>query len=182
MLATRSMLKTIAQNPAARAAMFKNTAAAPMGVRHFNATRVSKEQSPAAESELLRQQRKVRPTSPHVTIYQPQLTWYMSGAHRITGTALGLGFYAGALAYLTAPALGYTFDTAAIISSVAAAPVALKVAAKTIVGFPFVFHCLNGIRHLVWDTTRFIDIKGVYKTGYIVLGSSLAGTLYLASL
>jgi hypothetical protein len=26
-----------------------------------------------------------RPLSPHLTIYQPQLTWYMSGLHRITG-------------------------------------------------------------------------------------------------
>jgi len=26
-----------------------------------------------------------RPTSPHLTIYQPQLTWYLSSAFRITG-------------------------------------------------------------------------------------------------
>lgn len=59
------------------------------------------------------------------------------------------GFYLGALAYLAAPALGYQFDTAAIISSVAAAPVAAKVLAKTTIAAPFVYHCLNGIRHLV---------------------------------
>ena len=51
------------------------------------------EQSPAAESELLRQQRKVRPVSPHLEIYQPQITWYLSGIHRITGCALGAGKY-----------------------------------------------------------------------------------------
>lgn len=49
------------------------------------------EQSPDAESELLRQQRKVRPISPHLSIYQPQLTWYGSAAHRITGCAIGGG-------------------------------------------------------------------------------------------
>lgn len=59
--------------------------------RHFNASRVAKEQSPEAESELLRQQRKVRPVSPHLSIYQPQLTWYMSSLHRITGCAIGGG-------------------------------------------------------------------------------------------
>ncbi|KAI9258821.1 hypothetical protein BDA99DRAFT_514276 [Phascolomyces articulosus] len=182
MLATRSMLKTVAQNPAIRTAMFKNAAVSPMGVRHFNASRPSMEQSPDAESELLRQQRKVRPVSPHLEIYQPQITWYLSGIHRITGCAIGAGFYAGALAYLAAPALGVQFDTAAIISAIGAAPVAAKVAAKTTIAAPFVFHCLNGVRHLVWDATKFIDIKDVYKTGYAVLGGTLVGTLYLASL
>jgi succinate dehydrogenase (ubiquinone) cytochrome b560 subunit len=49
------------------------------------------EQSPDAESELLRQQRLVRPKSPHLTIYEPQLTWLMSGFHRFTGCAVGAG-------------------------------------------------------------------------------------------
>lgn len=49
------------------------------------------EQSPDAESELLRQQRLVRPKSPHLTIYEPQMTWVMSGFHRITGCAVGAG-------------------------------------------------------------------------------------------
>jgi succinate dehydrogenase (ubiquinone) cytochrome b560 subunit len=34
-----------------------------------------------------------RPISPHLTIYQPQLTWYMSALHRITGVAVGGGEY-----------------------------------------------------------------------------------------
>ncbi|KAL1936687.1 hypothetical protein VTP01DRAFT_821 [Rhizomucor pusillus] len=181
MLATQ-MLKTVAQNPATRTAVFKGAMGAPIGIRHFNASRAVQEQSPAAESELLRQQRKVRPISPHLSIYQPQITWYLSAAHRITGVAVGGAFYLGALAYLAAPAFGYTIDSAALVSSVAAAPVAAKVAAKTTIAFPFVFHCLNGIRHLVWDATKFIDIKSVYTTGYVVLGSTVVGSLYLASL
>jgi succinate dehydrogenase (ubiquinone) cytochrome b560 subunit len=59
--------------------------------RHFNASHKAQEQCAAAESELLRQQRKVRPVSPHLTIYQPQITWYLSGLHRITGAAVGGG-------------------------------------------------------------------------------------------
>lgn len=59
--------------------------------RYFNATRKTQEQCAAAESELLRQQRKVRPVSPHLSIYQPQITWYLSGAHRVTGAAVGGG-------------------------------------------------------------------------------------------
>lgn len=54
-----------------------------------------------------------------------------------------------ALAYLAAPAFGATIDTAGIIASAAAAPVALKVIAKATIATPFVFHSLNGVRHLV---------------------------------
>jgi succinate dehydrogenase (ubiquinone) cytochrome b560 subunit len=59
-----------------------------------------------------------------------------------------VAFYLGALAYVAAPVFGLTVDTASIISSVAAAPVAVKVIAKTTVALPFVFHSLNGVRHL----------------------------------
>lgn len=37
------------------------------------------------------EQRKNRPLSPHLTIYQPQITWYMSGFHRFTGGAVAAG-------------------------------------------------------------------------------------------
>ncbi|KAG1146382.1 hypothetical protein G6F37_004735 [Rhizopus arrhizus] len=176
MLATRSVLKTVAQNPA----IFRNTIAAPaFGARYFNATRKTQEQCAAAESELLRQQRKVRPVSPHLSIYQPQITWYLSGAHRVTGAAVGGAFYLSALAYLAAPALGAPIDSASIISAAAAAPVAAKVIAKTTVAAPFVFHSLNGIRHLVWDIGKCLDIKSVYTTGYAVLAGTAVGSLYL---
>ncbi|KAG1441271.1 hypothetical protein G6F56_011559 [Rhizopus delemar] len=176
MLATRFALKAAAQNPV----VFKNTAAVPaFGVRHFNATRKTQEQCAAAESELLRQQRKVRPVSPHLTIYQPQITWYLSGAHRLTGVAIGGAFYLSALAYLAAPAVGVTVDAASIISAAASAPVAAKVIAKTTVAAPFVFHSLNGIRHLVWDMGKCLDIKSVYTTGYGVMAASAVGSLYL---
>lgn len=59
--------------------------------RPFQTTSCSREQCPDSESELLRAQRKRRPVSPHLSIYQPQLTWYMSSAHRLTGVALGGG-------------------------------------------------------------------------------------------
>lgn len=37
---------------------------------------------------LLNEQRSIRPNSPHLTIYQPQLTWYLSVLTRITGVGL----------------------------------------------------------------------------------------------
>lgn len=117
--------------------------------RHFQANNVQREQSPDAESEILRQQRKLRPVSPHLTIYQPQLTWYMSSAHRLTGVALGGALYFSSMTYLCMPLLGYQVDSQVLVDHFGAAPEALKFSAKAILAAPFTYHISNGVRHLV---------------------------------
>lgn len=79
-----------------------------------------------------------------------------------------VAFYLGALAYVAAPALGVTIDTASIISAATAAPFALKFAAKTTVAAPFVFHCLNGVRHLVSFECLIIYIGPNNNAGEII--------------
>lgn len=44
--------------------------------------------TPSAEEKILNDQRLKRPSSPHFTIYQPQLTWLASIANRVTGVGL----------------------------------------------------------------------------------------------
>ncbi|MCL4130134.1 UNVERIFIED_CONTAM: hypothetical protein GTU68_040480 [Idotea baltica] len=46
--------------------------------------------------------------------------------------------------------------------------------AKFAIAFPFVFHVANGFRHLAWDLGYGFALKSLYKSGYLVLGSSLA--------
>ena len=46
----------------------------------------------------LNARRNDRPISPHVEIYQPQLTWCSSIAHRVTGVGLSGALYASAVA------------------------------------------------------------------------------------
>lgn len=48
---------------------------------------------PSASIEILNSQRINRPSSPHFTIYQPQLTWLGSIANRVTGSALSVRTY-----------------------------------------------------------------------------------------
>ena len=36
-------------------------------------------------------------------------------------------------------------------------------------GFSFFYHFCTGIRHLFWDAGYFLDLKGVYTTGYIAI-------------
>ncbi|KAG2199849.1 hypothetical protein INT46_002733 [Mucor plumbeus] len=171
-------IKTAASNP--RPFICQNNLN--LGIRHFQATRKVFEQFPNAESNMLRLQRKNRPSSPHLTIYQPQLTWFMSSAHRITGCAMGGTLYLGAIAYLSASVLGYQIDTNTIIYAFGAAPEAAKVSVKVILALPFTFHASNGIRHLIWDARKCLEIKDVYSTGYAVLASTVIGTAYLATM
>jgi succinate dehydrogenase (ubiquinone) cytochrome b560 subunit len=121
---------------------------------------------PSASVEILNKQRLRRPSSPHFTIYQPQLTWIASIANRVTGGALSarasplvssppfsslagyIVLYGFSLAYLVAPG---TFDSVHIVEFVAGLPDAAKYAGKALLAAPFAFHSLNGLRHLSWD-------------------------------
>jgi succinate dehydrogenase (ubiquinone) cytochrome b560 subunit len=49
--------------------------------------------APAKALDVLNAQRLRRPSSPHFTIYQPQLTWYASIANRMTGVGLSVRTY-----------------------------------------------------------------------------------------
>ncbi|KIK91977.1 hypothetical protein PAXRUDRAFT_830396 [Paxillus rubicundulus Ve08.2h10] len=131
---------------------------------------------PSASDEILNKQRLKRPSSPHFTIYQPQLTWLGSIANRATGGALSALLYGFSLAYLVAPG---TFDSAHVIEFVAGFPDYLKTTAKVFLAAPFAFHSWNGLRHLAWDMGKFMTVKGAYSTGYAVLGATAVSTIYL---
>ncbi len=57
-----------------------------------------------------------------------------------------------------------------------------QIGLKALVAFPFTFHSWNGVRHLVWDSGRELSLKGVYRTGYIVMGLTAVTTVLLACL
>ncbi|KAF5347646.1 hypothetical protein D9757_013355 [Collybiopsis confluens] len=125
---------------------------------------------------ILNKQRLQRPSSPHFTIYQPQLTWIGSIFNRVTGVSLTVLLYGFSIAYLVAPG---TFDSTHVIEYVAGLPDAVKYAGKFVLALPFTFHSFNGLRHLGWDMGRFVTLKGAYSTGYAVLGATGLSTLYL---
>lgn len=53
---------------------------------------------------------------------------------------------------------------------------------KFILAFPATYHICNGVRHLFWDTGKFLKIREVYSTGYAMLGTSGALTILLSLL
>jgi succinate dehydrogenase (ubiquinone) cytochrome b560 subunit len=118
--------------------------------------------------------------SPHLTIYKPQITWYPSAFNRVTGVALSGTLYLFGLGYLVAPFLGWHLESAVLAASFAAWPVAAKVLTKTLFAIPFVFHSLNGIRHIIWDFGLQFSKQQVARSGWTVVGLTVVGSLYLA--
>ena len=133
-------------------------------------------------TQILAQQRRNRPVSPHLSIYRPQITWIGSSAHRITGIMLSGAMYLFSTAYLASPMLGWHLDSATVAAAFGALPFLAKFSLKTVMTFPFVYHCMNGVRHLMWDLGRGITNQQVIKSGWTVVGLSTLSTLILAFL
>ncbi|QEU59355.1 Sdh3/Shh3 [Kluyveromyces lactis] len=141
---------------------------------------VTKKTSAQEEYELLVSQRKVRPVSPHLTIYQPQLTWYLSSVHRVSGVFLGLAFYAVTIAFGVSTVFGLGMTTENLVQFYnEKIPSWMDLTAKAGFAYLFAFHFGNGIRHLIWDAGKELTLKGVYRTGYTVLALTAIMGSYL---
>ncbi|KAK7031564.1 hypothetical protein R3P38DRAFT_2924430 [Favolaschia claudopus] len=134
---------------------------------------------PSASVDILNKQRLLRPTSPHLAIYKPQLTSVLSIGNRGVGGALSVLLYGSSIAYLFFPG---TFDGDYLIELASGLPDYVKYTAKTILAAPLAFHALNGIRHLFWDVGKFMTLRGVYQTGYAVLAGTAVSTIVLVLL
>ena len=66
------------------------------------------------------------------------------------------------------------------MAAFAGLPPAVKVGLKFAVAMPIVFHCLNGVRHLAWDTGRELGNKQVNATGWTVVGLTVGLSGWLA--
>lgn len=131
-------------------------------------------------TKILAQQRLNRPVAPHLSIYRPQITWYASALHRITGSAVSGSLYVFATAYLVSPLFGWHLESASIAAAFGALPFLAKFLLKFTLAMPFTFHSINGIRHLIWDTGRFFTNKQVIQTGWVMVALSTLSALYLA--
>ncbi|QIE46818.1 succinate dehydrogenase, cytochrome b556 subunit [Pseudohalocynthiibacter aestuariivivens] len=108
-----------------------------------------------------------RPLSPHLTIYRPQLTAISSILTRITGNALIVTALLIVWWLLAAAAGPQYFETAnAFITSWFGDLV------LTLSLWAVWYHYLAGLRHLIWDAGRGLDIKTAETLGWIcVIGS-----------
>jgi len=129
--------------------------------------------------DILASQRRNRPVSPHLSIYQPQITWLCGAIMRNASIAITIPIYAFGAAYLVSPLFGWHLDTVSMVKWFGSFSVGSRIAMKCVFAFPFVFHVLHGLRHLIWDTGAMLTNKQVQITGWATVVASVLGTIGL---
>ena len=114
----------------------------------------------------------IRPLSPHLQIYRWQIGNSLSILHRLTGIALAVGLLA--LCYWLVSLAGGEKSYAAA-SKVFASPLGLL--ALVSVTFAFMYHLLNGIRHLFWDAGFGFERVQRHASGWFAILAALVATL-----
>ena len=119
-----------------------------------------------------------RPISPFMIgpYYKPQLTSLMSITHRATGVFLSVVGAPLLLWWIVATSSGPEAYEA-LVACLASWIGKLGLLACL---FSLSFHLLNGIRHLIWDTGRALDIKSAYTLGWLVLAGTVILTAVMA--
>lgn len=113
-----------------------------------------------------------RPTSPHAGIYRWQIGNTLSILHRLTGAALALGLVALSYWFVS---LAAGPDSYAAATRLLASPLGLAV----ILGwtFSFLFHLLNGVRHLFWDAGYGFERTQRHASGWLAVLGAIGLTL-----
>ena len=117
-----------------------------------------------------------RPTSPHLWIYRWQIGNSLSILHRFTGAALAAGLLA--LSYWFISLAGGP-DSYAAATRLFASPLGLAV----LLGwtFSFLFHLLNGVRHLFWDAGKGFERTPRHVSGWLAVLGAIALTVCVAA-
>jgi succinate dehydrogenase / fumarate reductase, cytochrome b subunit len=113
-----------------------------------------------------------RPLSPHLSIYKPLINMVMSILHRLTGAALYFGTLLLA-AWLIATAMGEVQFS--YVNALFAHPLGQLV----LFGYTWALahHMLGGIRHLIWDTGRGLQVWQVNILSWLTIVCSIGLTV-----
>ncbi|WP_333713170.1 succinate dehydrogenase, cytochrome b556 subunit [Yoonia sp.] len=114
-----------------------------------------------------------RPLSPHLTIYRPQWTSITSILVRITGNALlitGLLIVWWFVAAATGP------EAFAVADGFLTSWFGDLVMTLSVLGLWY--HLLGGLRHLVWDSGRMLDVEKSELAGQMMIVLSVLLTIF----
>jgi len=113
-----------------------------------------------------------RPMSPHLQIYKLPFTAKLSIIHRGTGAVLFAGLILMVLVLLSIAGGADSWTTMqSFLSSF--------IGKFILFGFTFClfYHMCNGIRHLLWDIGKGLELEDAKKSGIAVIGASVFLTL-----
>ncbi|NDB83238.1 MAG: succinate dehydrogenase, cytochrome b556 subunit [Alphaproteobacteria bacterium] len=119
---------------------------------------------------------KERPTSPHLTIYKPQISSVLSISHRMTGVALFFG-----LSVISWWIVSFIFfgPCKYVMYFINTWIFCLAIKALSFCGF---YHFFNGIRHLFWDMGIGFSISELHFSGWLVVVASILSTITIWSI
>lgn len=109
----------------------------------------------------------MRPLSPNIQNYRPQLTSVLSIANRITALICAVAMVAF-VAWLVAAFLG-SQSYEALYAAAASPPGRLLLVMTT---FAFFLHLCGSIRHLFWDAVIGFELRTIYASGWAVVAAS----------
>ncbi|MGB1234344.1 MAG: succinate dehydrogenase, cytochrome b556 subunit [Planktomarina sp.] len=113
-----------------------------------------------------------RPLSPHLSIYKPQMTSMSSILVRITGNALLVSTLL-VVWWLLALATSESYFNVA--NAVMTSWFGTLVLVLSLWGLWY--HLLGGLRHLIWDTGRGLDVPTAEKMGWVMIVGSVVLTV-----
>jgi succinate dehydrogenase / fumarate reductase cytochrome b subunit len=113
-----------------------------------------------------------RPLSPHLQIYKVELPMMLSGLHRITGIALSVGSLL-LVAWLESAV--YSAEAFATMNRFLGSFIGqLMLFGWT---FSLIYHSVSGVRHLIWDTSRLLEVRQIYSSSKIVVATTIVLTV-----
>lgn len=113
-----------------------------------------------------------RPLSPHLSIYRPQLTSMTSILTRITGNAMLITALLIVWWFLAAATSESYFNR---VNGFLTSWFGDIVMTLSLLGLWY--HTLAGIRHLIWDNAKMMDIPTAEKMGWAILAGSVILTV-----
>jgi len=115
-----------------------------------------------------------RPLSPHLQIWRFTVTMAASITHRGTGVVL----YGGTLLFaLWLFAAAFSPGLFSAVAAILRSPLGFIITAGYI--WSLLFHLMNGLRHLYWDSGRGLAPKTASMTAWLVYGASLLLTVVI---
>ena len=112
-----------------------------------------------------------RPLSPHLTIYRPQMTSISSIFVRITGNALLVSTLLLIWWLLAASSSAAAFAVANYVITSWFGDIVMMLSL-----WALWYHTLGGVRHLIWDTGRGLELKTAERMGWMMIIGSLVLT------
>lgn len=117
---------------------------------------------------------RAKPLSPHLQIWGWTVTMASSITHRATGVAL----YSGTIILaLWVVLLNFHAPSFAHLTTFLASPIGVIILSGYT--WALIFHLMNGIRHLYWDSGRGLNYETAKKTAWFIFIASFVVSAFI---